>query len=48
MHKRTTAVPSLQYIYYMYITHEYFTHTESDAKINKIYCTHAGHDHSKK
>ena len=35
MHKRTTAVPSLQYIYYMYITHEYFTHTESDAKINK-------------
>ena len=27
MHKRTTDVPSL--------THEYFTHTESDAKINK-------------
>ena len=22
-------------IYYMYITHEYFTHTESNAKINK-------------
>ena len=35
MHKRTTDVPSLQYIYYMHITHEYFTQTESDAEINK-------------
>ena len=37
VHKRTINGRALftLYIYYMYITHEYFTHTESDAEMNK-------------
>ena len=34
MEERTTDAPSTIY-YNMYITHEYFTYTESDAEINR-------------
>ena len=32
---RGQQTPPLYNIYYMYITHEYFTYTESDAEINR-------------
>ena len=45
MRMRAQQTCPLYNITYMYLTHEYFTYTESDAEI--IRCTHAGHDYSK-